>query len=86
MKLEKQKLHMVIAGLTKDTPWKSRKIRLTIPSYTDKKIKHIIAVQQGENRLVFYFEKYLLVNKDSINMMSILIIRWMNEQLLFQGT
>jgi hypothetical protein len=65
-KLEKKELHVVISGLTKDNPWKDRKIGFTLPYFKDKKEKHVIAVQQGENKLLQNIELYLFENKDSI--------------------
>lgn len=65
-KLENKQLHAVLAGLTSDTPWKSRKIGLTRPYYKMKKEKRVIAIQQGENRLLYNLESYFLKNKDSI--------------------
>jgi polar amino acid transport system substrate-binding protein len=65
-KLEEKKLHAVLAGLTSDTPWKSRKIGLTRPYYKIKKANRVIAIQQGENRMLFSVESYFLKNKDSI--------------------
>lgn len=65
-KLEKKELHIVITGMTKDNPWKSEKIGITMPYYKEKKVKRIIAVQQGENRLTMNLEKYFFENKASI--------------------
>jgi len=65
-KLEKQELHLVIAGLTKDTPWKSRKIGLTKPYRRNDKTRHVMAIQQGENRLLMNIERYFQQNMDSL--------------------
>jgi len=67
--LEEKELHIVISGLTKDNPWKSQKIGLTLPYFKAGKEKHVIAIQQGENRLLMELEQVLKVNKDSINNM-----------------
>jgi hypothetical protein len=56
-KLEKKELHIVITGLTKDTPWKDKKVGITMPYFKNKKEQHIIAVQQGENKLTMKIEK-----------------------------
>lgn len=65
-KLEDKELHIVIAGLSKDTPWKKQKIGLTMPYYKNKREKRVMAIQQGENRLLMYLEQYLFNVKDSI--------------------
>lgn len=65
--LENNELHIVIAGITKDNPWKSKKIGLTMPYHKEQKEKHVIALIQGENRLVMNLEKFLYSYKDSIN-------------------
>jgi polar amino acid transport system substrate-binding protein len=71
-KLEKREIHIVICGLTKDNPWKSRKIGLTMPYHKEKepdkikKKKHIIAVIQGENRFVRQLEKYMYDQRELI--------------------
>lgn len=65
-KLEKKELHIVITGMTMDNPWKSMKIGITLPYYKVKKAKHVIAVQQGENRLTMNLEKYFYSNRSSI--------------------
>jgi hypothetical protein len=65
-KLEKKELHIVITGLTMDTPWKSEKIGITMPYFKSGKTKHIMAVQQGENKLVMNLEKYFFENRESI--------------------
>lgn len=65
-KLEKKELHLVISGLTSDNPWKDRKVGFTLPYFKDKKEKHVIAIQQGENKLLQNIEMFLFENKDSI--------------------
>jgi hypothetical protein len=67
--LEKKELNMVISGLTKDNPWKSKRIGMTKPYYKSGNEKHIIAVKQGENKLIMKLEKFLYDNKDSINLL-----------------
>lgn len=57
--LEKNELDVVIAGLTNKTPWKSKKVGLTRPYRKEGKKKHVIAVEQGENRFQVALEKYM---------------------------
>ncbi|AKQ44940.1 hypothetical protein TH63_03750 [Rufibacter radiotolerans] len=56
--LEKKELHLVVAGLTDDSPWKS-KISFTRPYLTLEKKKHVFGVIMGENALVLELEKFL---------------------------
>jgi hypothetical protein len=65
--LENHELEFVIGGFTSDTPWKKEKTGFTQPYFENDKEKHIIAVQQGENKLLLHFEKNLLINRDSLN-------------------
>lgn len=65
--LEDKELHIVISGLLKNNPWKSEKIGMTLPYYKTKKEKHVIAIIQGENRLLQQLEIFLNSYKDSIN-------------------
>ncbi|HLP74317.1 MAG TPA: transporter substrate-binding domain-containing protein [Bacteroidales bacterium] len=65
--LKKKQFHIVISGLTMDSPWKKEKIGLTRPYFRNEKEKHVIAILQGENRLLYNLEKHLFSNKDSIN-------------------
>lgn len=67
--LEENELHIVITGLTKDNPWKSKKIGMTMPYYKKRKEKHVIALIQGENRFLMNLEKFIFSKKDSINTM-----------------
>lgn len=65
-RLEEKEIHIVISGIRKDTPWKKKKIGLTTPYYKDGKDKRVIAVKQGENRLIMNLEKFYYSHKDSI--------------------
>ncbi|WP_460892102.1 transporter substrate-binding domain-containing protein [Rufibacter soli] len=56
--LEKKKLQLVVAGLTDDSPWKS-KISFTRPYLTLGKKKHVFGVVMGENAFVMKLEKFL---------------------------
>lgn len=56
--LEKRKLHLVIAGLTDKSPWKS-KVAFTRPYLTQGKEKHVLAVVMGENAFTLQLEKFL---------------------------
>lgn len=55
-RLEKRELHFVISGFTNHTPWKKRKAGFTRAYYEKDKGKHVIALKQGENKLLFEFE------------------------------
>lgn len=66
LRLEKGELQIVAAGLLMNTPWKSEKIGLTSPYYKNRKEKRVLAVQQGENRLIMKLEKYFFSEKDEI--------------------
>jgi hypothetical protein len=65
--LENKEIQFIIGGFTSETPWKKKKAGFTRPYFENDKEKHIIAVQQGENKLLFHFEKRLLQNKDSLD-------------------
>jgi sRNA-binding carbon storage regulator CsrA len=65
-KLEKKEIHLVVGGFLDDTPWKSRKTGFSKPYFTDKKEKRVIAIMQGENRLLFNLEKYIKIHKQEI--------------------
>ncbi|AKD05342.1 transporter substrate-binding domain-containing protein [Pontibacter korlensis] len=56
--LEKRRLHLVIAGITKDTPWK-KKVGLTRPFVEQHKKKHVMAVIRGENAFIVHLERFL---------------------------
>lgn len=64
--LEKKKLHIVIAGLPDDTPWKKQKTGITMPYYKDGKHKHVFAVMQGENKMTKKIEEYFFANRSKI--------------------
>ncbi len=57
-RLEKNELHLVIAGLTDETPWKD-KIGMTRPYVKDGKKKHVMAVVPGENGFLVALETFL---------------------------
>lgn len=63
--LKKKELHLVVAGLTKETPWKS-KAGLTRPYLEHKKKKYVMAVQLGENAFLVELEKFLEDQKQQI--------------------
>lgn len=63
--LEKRKIQMVIAGITDDTPWKT-KVAVTRPYTEQNKKKHVMAVMQGENAFIIHLEKFLYRNKPQI--------------------
>ncbi|HLN19765.1 MAG TPA: transporter substrate-binding domain-containing protein [Bacteroidales bacterium] len=66
--LEEKEIDIVISGIKKDTPWKKKKIGLTNPYYKNGKDKRVIAVIQGENRLIKNLEKFFYDNNDSIKL------------------
>lgn len=63
--LEKGKIHMVIAGITEETPWKD-KVGLTRAYMENNKKKHVMAVINGENGFLVALEKFLHENKKNI--------------------
>ncbi|AMM49935.1 hypothetical protein TH61_00355 [Rufibacter sp. DG15C] len=63
--LEENQLHVVIAGITDDTPWK-KNISFTRPYAELEKKKHVFCVIKGENALVTSLEKYLHSQKSVI--------------------
>lgn len=60
--LEHHNLHLVIAGLTRNTPWKQR-VGVTNAYVEYEKQKHIIAVPPGELALLYELETYLNKHK-----------------------
>lgn len=62
-KLENRKIDVVIAGLTDETPWKTRMIGLTKPYQIIGKEKHVIALQEGENAFLIQLELFLKLKK-----------------------
>jgi ABC-type amino acid transport substrate-binding protein len=62
-KLEDRKIDVVIAGLTDETPWKTRMIGLTKPYRIKGNEKHVIAVQEGENAFLIQLEIFLNMAK-----------------------
>ena len=67
--LKERKLHLIIAGLTDDTPWKSEKIGVTRPYIEASDEKHIMTIPQGENAFLISLEKFLLSKEDEIKQM-----------------
>jgi polar amino acid transport system substrate-binding protein len=63
-------LDLVVAGLTKDSPWNGT-VALTRPYYVDtttvhgetRRIRHVIAVRPGENAWHMYVERLLEARK-----------------------
>ncbi|WP_114779588.1 transporter substrate-binding domain-containing protein [Botryobacter ruber] len=56
--LEKKKIHLVIAGITKSNPWK-KKVGLTRVYVQQGKKKHVIAAIRGENAFIVHLERFL---------------------------
>lgn len=56
--LEHRNLHVVIAGLTQDTPWKNR-VGTTKAYLTNGQQQHVMAVPPGENAFLFKLEDFL---------------------------
>lgn len=56
--LENKNLDLVIAGVTKDTPWK-KKAGLTRPFAIRDNKKHVMAVRRGENAFIVHLERFL---------------------------
>jgi polar amino acid transport system substrate-binding protein len=63
--LEKNEIHLVIAGITKDTPW-SKKGGLTRPYVEHQKKNRVMAVPLGENAFLVQLEKFLHKEKEQI--------------------
>ncbi|WP_207432057.1 transporter substrate-binding domain-containing protein [Sabulibacter ruber] len=63
--LEKRKLHVVIAGITDDSPWKS-KISFTRPFAEVAKKKHVMAIVMGENAFTIKLETFLNQQKTAL--------------------
>jgi polar amino acid transport system substrate-binding protein len=68
-RLEHRQLDIVIAGLTKDTPWSDRVgisqwyVRAIDP-VTEKNRKHVWAVMPGESRWLLEVDKFLQTHRD----------------------
>ncbi|GAA4455619.1 transporter substrate-binding domain-containing protein [Nibrella saemangeumensis] len=56
--LEHREVHLVIAGITDDTPWKD-KVTLTRPYLKAGKRKHVMAAIRGENAFIVHLETFL---------------------------
>jgi ABC-type amino acid transport substrate-binding protein len=56
--LEKNNLHLVIAGITDDTPW-AKKVSFTRPYFKTGKKHHVLGIIKGENAFVVAVEKFL---------------------------
>jgi polar amino acid transport system substrate-binding protein len=65
--LEERKLDLVLAGLTDDSPWKT-KVALTKPVYEDPgtKKKHVMAAPPGENAWLVFVERQLRHHEPTI--------------------
>lgn len=63
--LADKQLHLVIAGITHDTPWKAH-VGLTRPFARAGSKKHVIAVQTGENALTVALEEFLYAREGRI--------------------
>ncbi|MDX5346330.1 MAG: transporter substrate-binding domain-containing protein [Hymenobacteraceae bacterium] len=63
--LEKEKLHIVIGGITKSTPWKA-KVGITRMYVEDADRKHVMAVIRGENAFIVELEKFLFQHEAQI--------------------
>jgi polar amino acid transport system substrate-binding protein len=65
--LEERKLDLVLAGLTDDSPWKT-KVALTKPFYEDPgtKKKHVMAAPPGENAWLVFVERQLRHHEPTI--------------------
>ena len=61
-----RKLHIVIAGITADTPWKKEKIGITRSFFSTSDKKHVMAIQEGENAFLVQLEKFLLEKENKI--------------------
>ncbi|MBD0259791.1 MAG: transporter substrate-binding domain-containing protein [Cytophagales bacterium] len=57
-RLEKNEIHLVIAGFTDETPWKET-IGMTRPYVKAGKKKHVMAVVPGENGFLVALETFL---------------------------
>jgi hypothetical protein len=63
--LEEKQLHLVIAGITDENPWKKKVaftrpfVKLEKPGQKLGKAKHVMATIQGENAFIVALEKYL---------------------------
>ncbi len=57
-RLEKNEIHLVIAGISDETPWKD-KIGMTRPYVKAGKKKHVMAVAPGENGFLVALETFL---------------------------
>ena len=57
--LEKRRIHLLIAGLTDDSPWKKEKVGFIRPFVEQGKQKHVMATIQGENAFVVRLEEFL---------------------------
>lgn len=57
--LEANKLDLVIAGITDDTPWKDEKVGFTRPFFRLGKQQHVMATIQGENAFIVRLETFL---------------------------
>lgn len=63
--LMKKRLHLIVAGTTDDSPWKT-KVGLTRPFFEQQKKKQVMAVIQGENAFIVHLEKFLYGQEQEI--------------------
>lgn len=63
--LEKKEVHVVVSGMTSDTPWKNR-VALTRPFYKQGGKQHVMALITGENAFLTNLEKYLYQHQEQI--------------------
>lgn len=58
--LERFQLHLVVGGLTDDTPWRNR-VGLSRTYFTDRHgRRHVMAVPPGENAFVMRLDRFLV--------------------------
>ncbi|WP_439882104.1 transporter substrate-binding domain-containing protein [Pontibacter sp. MBLB2868] len=66
--LEKKEVHLVIAGITRDNPWKTR-VAFTRPYAEQDYEKHVMASIKGENAFIIKLEKYLFEKEGEVKKM-----------------
>lgn len=63
--LEKKEIHLLIAGITKETPW-VKKAGISRPYAEQAKKEYVMAVPLGENAFLVRLEKFLHTQKPRI--------------------
>lgn len=63
--LEEFDLHVLAAGLTRESPWASR-VTFTRPWRRNADVEHVLAVPPGENELLVALERVIESHKDGI--------------------